>query len=597
MNPNENDEVFTAEADIDGRESHRSCELDARSAKSTGMSPAPLAAEEDTPLLGGRREEARSDADSNAESEPVEWFGTAEIQGLPWWKRPSIYWLLPPFLLFTTAFGGIVVPKLNLITDLICNDYYATGSPSNQDPISGPVDPGNRFDRCRDDAITSRASLFLLYASVISGLLSGITSPKLGALSDRYGRKNLLIIVTTGALFGEVLTILAAKYPETFDVNWILVGYAIDGLAGSFIVGMALAHAYASDCTPPQKRNVAFAYFHACLFTGIAIGPVLAGYLIKTQTPVIGKTEAVLLVFYIALGCHIAFILFLLLFIPESLSKGRQEAAREKHRLELERLGPSADWINQLRSINLLRPLRVLYPTGPGSSPAVRRNLVLLAATDMIVFSVAMGALGVITLYLRNQFGWEDWESSKYVSIVNSSRVIALLVLLPAVTRLVRGKQGTKNQRSSGSDLFDLSIIRVAIFFDMLGYLGFALVRDGNLFIVSGAIASVGGIGSPALGSALTKHVPPDRVGQLLGATGLLHAFARVIGPILFNGIFSATVHTFKQTVFVCLAATFGLAFICSWFIRPHVYLEELEPDGSMRVRPEFDEDEQAAVR
>jgi MFS family permease len=482
----------------------------------------------------------------------------------------QIFWLLPPFLLFTTAFGGIVVPKLNLITDLICNDYYATGSPSNQDPITSPLDPGNEFDRCRDPAIASRASLFLLYASFIGGALSAITSPKLGALSDRYGRKNLLIACTSGALFGEILTILAAKYPETFDVNWILVGYAIDGLTGSFIVGMALAHAYASDCTPPQKRNVAFGYFHACLFTGIAVGPILAGYLIKTQSARMGKTEAVLLVFYIALGCHVAFILFLLLLVPESLSKKRQEAAREKHRLEVERLGPSADWINQLRNINLLHPLKILYPTGPGSSPAVRRNLILLAATDTIMFSVAMGAIGVITLYLRTEFGWQDWETSKYVSIVNSSRVIALLVLLPAATRLIRGKQGTKNQRNSGSDLIDLSIIRVAIFFDMLGYLGFALVRDGNLFIASGAIASIGGIGSPALGSALTKHVPPDRVGQLLGATGLLHAFSRVIGPTIFNGIFSATVKNFKQAVFVCLAGTFGLAFLCSWFIRPH---------------------------
>jgi MFS family permease len=464
------------------------------------------------------------------------------------------------------AFGAIVVPKINLIMDLVCEEYYAS---LELDPISGPMDPGSP-DRCQTDAVSARSSLFLLYGNLCAGILSAFTSPKLGALSDRLGRKKLLALTTLGALAGEVLTILAAKYPETVHVNWILVGYALDGLCGSFIVGMAISHSYATDCTPPQKRNVAFGYFHACLFTGIAVGPIVAGYIINARAKYVGKTEAVLLIFYIALGCHVTFILFLMFIIPESLSKERQEAAREKHREEKERRGPTSDWINQLRSINIFEPLKILWPTGPGTSSALRWNLFLLAAVDTIMFGVAMGAMGVIVVYVRREFNWQELESGRFVSIVNSSRVLALLVLLPLVSRFVRGKNGTKNQRNTGSDLFDLSIIRVAVFFDMIGFLGYALARDGSVFILSGAIAAIGGIGSPTLGSALTKHVPADRVGQLLGATGLLHAFARVLGPTIFNGIYSATVGKYSQTVFVCLTVTFGVAFACSWFIRPH---------------------------
>ncbi|KAJ4355818.1 uncharacterized protein N0V89_003839 [Didymosphaeria variabile] len=537
----------------------------------------PRAAEssEDAPLLG--RNDATGSADSEDDGSEPEWFGYAELRGLPWWKRPSVYWLLPPFLLFTMAFGAIIVPKLNLIMDLVCDQYYA----SSPDPISGPMDPGQQPDRCQTDAVSSRSSLFLLYGNLCSGILSAITSPKLGALSDRYGRKRLLVFTTLGALLGEVLTILAAKYPETVHVNWILVGYALDGLAGSFIVGMALAYSYASDCTPPQKRNVAFGYFHACLFTGIAVGPVLSGYVISWREKYVGKTEAVLLIFYLALACHAFFILFLALVVPESLSKDRQEAARQRHRMEKERNGGlDPDWIDQLRSINLLAPLKILWPTGPGSSSALRRNLILLAATDTIAFGIAMGAMGVVVVYTRRQFGWQELETGRFVSIVNSARVLTLLIALPVITRLIRGKNGMKNQRNSGSDVLDLSIIRVAIFFDMLGYLGYTLSRDGNLFILSGAVTALGGIGSPAIGSALTKHVPPDQVGQLLGATGLLHAFARVLGPTIFNGIYSATVGSFRQTVFVYLTVTFGIALGLSWFVRPHVYLD-LEPDGA----------------
>jgi hypothetical protein len=373
-----------------------------------------------------------------------------------------------------------------------------------------------------------------------------------------------------GALFGEVLTILAAKYPETVHVNWILVGYCLEGISGSFIVGQALAHSYASDCVAPQRRNVAFSYFHACLFGGIAIGPALSGYIINARQKYVGKTEAVLLMFYIALGAHLFFITFLTFLVPESLSKARQEVAREKHREDLERQGPAGDWINQLRNINLFRPLKILWPTGPGTSSPVRWNLILLAATDTIMFGVAMGAMSVVLVYTRRQFGWQELESGRFVTIVNSSRVFALLVILPILTRLVRGKNGAARMRSSGSDLFDLSIIRAAILFDMLGYLGYALARKGELFALSGAITAVGGIGSPTLGAALTKHVPQDKVGQLLGATGLLHAIARVVAPTIFNGIYSATVASYRQTVFVCLTTTFGAAFICSWFVRPH---------------------------
>ena len=70
--------------------------------------------------------------------------------------------------------------------------------------------------------------------------------------------------------------------------------------------------------------------------------------------------------------------------------------------------------------------------------------------------------------------------------------------------------------------------------------------------------------------SALTRHVPPDRTGQILGAVALLHGLARVVSPTIFNGLYARTVETFPQTVFVCLAAAFGVGAALSWFVRPH---------------------------
>ena len=518
------------------------------------------------PLLPGRRESR--DDDQEEENRRPSWSGSTDFDNLPWYQRPSIWWVLAPFFVMACAFGGIIAPKINLITDLICREYIAE---RNLVPgfTMAPVDfnnPAGGNDQCGIPEVSARTSMFNLWGSLIAGLLSAFTAPKLGALSDRYGRRPILVITSLGTICGEVVTIFAATYPSTFPVPLLLLSYAFDGLTGSFIVAMSIANAYATDCTPPNMRNVAFGYFHASLFTGIAIGPIIAGYIVKW-------TGKIVTVFYILGAVHVAFMLFVGFVVPESLSEKRRAVAKDKHEAMQAEKDPNRDWINTLRSLNVLEPLHILRPKGPGSSKALRRNLLVLAAVDTIVFGVAMGSMAVVLIYIRQQFGWQTYEAGKFMTIVNSTRVICLLVILPTLTRLVRGKPDKANlakSKNTGADWFDLTIIRAAIFVDSMGYLGYTLARSGPAFILSGAIASFGGIGSPTLQSALTKHVPADRTGQLLGAIGLLHSLARIVAPAVFSAIFAATVGKFNQAVFVCLCATFGLAFIVSWFITPH---------------------------
>jgi len=488
----------------------------------------------------------------------------------------QVFWLLPPFFLFTVAFGGAAVPKINLIMDLICRDYLADVATKNPTVHFMPVVLGVDNEQCRHlDEVQRRVARFTLYMSVIAGLLSAITSPKLGELSDRYGRKKIIAFTGVGTLLAELFTILAGKYPDTFSVNWILVGYAFDGLCGSFVAAMAVTFAYASDCTAPAKRAVTFGYFHGTLFGGIALGPLFAGYIFKA-------TKDVLTIFYIAVACHGLFFLCIGFIVPESLTIERQRQARAKHaaKYESDRAipGTSQDRFAKSRAIAraiargtyIYAPLTVLWPTGKGTNRDVRRNLVLLAAVDTIMFGVAMGSMSVILIYSEYMFNWGTFEASIFQSVVNICRVTNLLVVLPLIMRMFRGPSSKAVQKQSGSDRLDLSIIRAAVGFDMLGYVGYATSRMGPLFILSGALASVGGMGSPTISSAMTKHIPQDRTGQLLGAVGLLHAMARVVAPTIFNTIYFLTVGKFTQTVFVCLASTFGVAFIISWFIKPH---------------------------
>ncbi|KAL8937690.1 MAG: hypothetical protein Q9211_003555, partial [Gyalolechia sp. 1 TL-2023] len=548
------DEVFEADANAEIRanprpRSHSRHPYPDDKGKKPAIGAVDHSVYEETPLLEREVNDPRDSYDASSEHgserDVPEWFGARDFEGKPWSRKPSV----------------------DLILNLICREYFAQQQLNDPNFCAMPVIFGAENPQCQVPAVQSLVSNFTLYGNVITGLLSAITSPKLGSLSDRYGRTRMIALISTGMLTTEIITVLAARMPETFSVNWLLLGFVCDGLSGSFVASMALTNAYVSDCTPPAKRNVAFGYFHGVLFTGIALGPLVGGYLVKW-------TGTLVSVFYCAVVAHTFFALFVLLVVPESLTKERQLAARAKADVGEDDGNYHQSWTTQgkslLRKSNILAPLKTLWPSGPGSSSAVRRNLVTLAAVDTIMFGVAMGSMTVVIIYSKFMFLWTTFQTSLFVSIVNICRVTNLLILLPSISRLVRGPRNGATVGKSGSDRLDLYIIRTAIFFDMLGYIGYAVVRLPNLFILSGALASIGGMGSPTLQSALTKHVPPEQTGAVLGAAGLLHALARVLGPVIFNSIYSATVGKFTQTVFVCLASTFFLAFVLSWFIKPH---------------------------
>ncbi|KAK0620364.1 major facilitator superfamily domain-containing protein [Immersiella caudata] len=579
---------------------------------------------ETTTLLGGESENGgppRKDS----------WVGFEDFEGLPWWKTPSVWWMMVPYAFFTLAFGGSLVPKLNLIIDLICKKYFDDKSATDPTFIFHPVVPGGDNPHCRQDGdVLQNVATFTLALSVLVGGLSTLTAPKIGALSDRFGRKRLIVISSSGAIIGEAITILAAKYPSVVHYRWLLVGSFFDGLAGSFTAGSILSHAYVADCTPPSKRSVAIGYLHSCLFTGLAFGPLLAGYLVEW-------TGSLLSIFYVTLGCHIFFILFMLFIAPESLSKRRQRIARERHAAERTAAGPPPDWalsigsampgkhfgdtVREIISENPLAPLSILFPSVASSTRSsvvqessliqknklLRRNLITLALIDMWILGAAMSAGTVTVLYTEKMFHWGNFESSQFISLVSMVRVVVLMGIFPVITYVFRTRRARRQsapviEKNAGADELDIWVLRSALLSDVIGATGYILARTGGQFILAAIITALGGMGSATIQASLSKHVPADRVGQLLGGIGLLHSLARVFSPVVFNGIFAATVKTFPQAFFVLLAGVFAICLALSFLVRPHVYMEEDEiqvPDSpssrnnSARVRQDALEDDE----
>lgn len=435
-----------------------------------------------------------------------------------------------------------------------------------------PVFVGGDNPQCNIPEVQARVSTFILAMNLITGLLSAVVAPQLGRLSDRLGRTRLMGFASLGGLIGEIITVIIANFADYIDYRWLILGSIFDGATGSFTAGSILTQSYTSDSTPPSKRAVYIGYTHACLFIGLAFGPLLAGYFVKW-------TGSLLSVFYVIVACHATFIIIVAFIVPESLAKRKRLLAQEKWAKEKAmRTQSMGTWLSRIQNVNPFEPLAALWPQGPGTSTRIRLNLVCLAITDMIIFgsSIAVGA--VLLLYSEYTFGWGTLESSQFISALSLVRVAGLLALLPLVNYIAKARAARRNQgqaisvkdRNSGASTLDVWIIQLALVSEIIGVVGYILARDAKVFFVSGMVTALGGLGGATVQAVVTKHVPQQKVGQVLGAIGMLHALARVVGPVIFNGIYAGTVGTFPQAFLVVLAGCFGLAFLASLVIKPH---------------------------
>ncbi|KAH7159278.1 major facilitator superfamily domain-containing protein [Fusarium sp. MPI-SDFR-AT-0072] len=346
---------------------------------------------------------------------------------LPWWQRPSVYWLLFPFTVFTLAFGGIPEVQKN-------------------------------------------AATFMLVMNLITGLLSAIVTPKVGHISARYGRTRLMALASCGGLVAEFITILVARFPQVIDYRWLILGSVFNELTSSFTAGSILHQSYISDCTPPSKRAASTSYMHTCLFTGLAFGPLLAGYFVKW-------TGSLLSIFYVVLGCHNMFVI-VIRFIEKW---DKEQGLRAETRRSV---------LSTIQTANPFEPLKMLSTIGPRTSTALRRYLIALALNDIIIFGISQAAGAVIILYSEHMYGWSNFESSRFVSVLSLVRYL----IMPA-------------ENHYGADNLDIWVLRPALMSDILVF-----------FFHSGMVTAMGGLGSATIQAIVTRHVPSNRVGQLLGA-------------------------------------------------------------------------------
>ncbi|KAI9765806.1 MAG: Hippocampus abundant transcript 1 protein [Geoglossum simile] len=511
------------------------------------------------------------------------------FEALVWFRRPSVFFLLPVFLLFNLAMGATSMPRTNVLISLICRKIlfsaplgpsgsteqqlsarHGVGHSMGMNTTSGNYSSiviGDHNPQCSINTVESATAMLTLWGNLIAGILGAIASPFWGRLSDRYGRVKPLAAASTVILSSEVVVVLIATLPDVISLNWVYLAFILEGFSGSFILIMALASSYAADCTRDSERNVALGWFHGSMFFGMAAGPAFGGYLGMS-----GGESRPLLIFYTALAMRVVGILFLLFVVPESLPLSLQSQPHPHSPSIRARIfsNPSQKaWTEKAKSANPLRILRIFMPTAERSrrDRGKQWNLIALASVNTIMFGAVMGAMNVMMLYSEFIFGWGNKESGTFLSIINIFRTLATVLILPLAISLSR--RFFHQTSTHGFNTLDLLLLRLSILSDLIGYIGYALAPTGALFTVSGAVASLGAIGLATSEASMTKLVGSAKTGELLGALGFLQAMARIVAPTVANLTYSWTVDKAPQVVFWGIAVCFGGAGVVTFLIRP----------------------------
>jgi len=298
-----------------------------------------------------------------------------------------------------------------------------------------------------------------------------IASPILGSLSDRYGRRKVILLALTGSAIDYVVMGLAP------NMVWLFVARMISGMtAGS----LAACNAYIADVTPPGKRAQAYGLVGVAFGLGFVIGPAVGGLLgqISLRLP-----------FFAAAGCVAVNALYGAFVLPESLS------------------------------VENRRPFSWARANPIGSLLALRRfRGVVDLAWMYFIFNFANTMLqSVWVLYTKEIFKWTTLQVGLSLTYVGA---VAIVVQGGLVRRIIAW---TGERRGL---VLGLVISAVAM-------AGYGTVTLGWMFLVLGTVGGLGGITGPAAQALLTKHVPPNEQGALQGSLSGLTSLAYIFGPMI----------------------------------------------------------------
>ena len=303
-------------------------------------------------------------------------------------------------------------------------------------------------------------------------------SPVQGALSDRFGRRPVILISNLGLAIDFVILALAPTL-------WLL--FVSRTLLGMTAASFTTANAYIADITPREKRAAAFGMLGGAFAVGFIVGPALGGFLGHLWIRLPFWAAAILSLVNFCYGFFV---------LPESLPK--------------ERRAPKFDWrhANPLGSVLLLKR----YP-----------QVLALAAVFFLLALAQLSINSTYVLYTDFRYGWGPQTVGYTLALVGvlTGVVQALLV------RRLMPKLGERRMILSG------------LAFVAVGYFIFGFAPEAWLFLAGIPFLCLGGLAGPPAQSLITHQVDPSEQGRLQGALTSLQSLAGIFGPALFANLFA----------------------------------------------------------
>lgn len=309
-------------------------------------------------------------------------------------------------------------------------------------------------------------------------LMQFFCAPALGALSDRFGRRPVILLSNLGLGLDYILMALAPS------LGWLFVGRVISGITAASV---PTASAYIADVTPPEKRAAGYGMLGAAFGIGFIIGPALGG--------VLGQVDA-RLPFWVAAGLSLANACYGMFVLPESLPPEKRAA------FSFRRANPVA-------ALTLLRSHSELFG---------------LASVNVLGFLAHEVFPSVFVLYAGYRYGWSEQTIGLTLATTGvCSGITQALLVKPAVRWL--GDRGT---------------VLAGLGFGTAAFALFGLAPNGFLFWLAIPLSSLWGLAGPATQALMTRCVDESEQGRLQGANSSLRGITGMIGPGLFTLTFAA---------------------------------------------------------
>lgn len=311
---------------------------------------------------------------------------------------------------------------------------------------------------------------------VTYAIMQFLFSPIIGGLSDRYGRRPVLLISLLG--FGLDYIFQAAAPTLT----WLFIGRALAGITGA---SFTTASAYIMDISEPEKRAQNFGVMYSAFGLGFIIGPFIGG---------ISADWGIRAPFIVAAGLSLLNVLVGYFILPESLKPENRRAF---------------DW-KRANAFGALKNLRK-YPLVSG--------LVISLTLINIASHAVQSNWSFFTMF---KFQWSERTVGYSLTVVGALTVLVQAFLI----RIITPKIGVKKAVYYGFTCYAIGLTLFA--FASQGWMMFAIL----------GIYCLGGIGMPALQGIISGQVPANAQGELQGGLTSLMSITTIIGPLLMNNLF-----------------------------------------------------------